>query len=78
VAVVKKAQHFVPCPFCSEEFDLFAAIWCIHLSEEPSKVCPGCGHCMCEHPAYREPNFWRDAPPAFQQRGFQRLFLLYL
>jgi hypothetical protein len=45
---------------------------------EPSKICPACRRCLCDHPAYQEPNFWKDAPAAFRQRGFQRLFLYYL
>jgi hypothetical protein len=72
------ATHYVPCPLCQREFDLFAAVWCAHVGDEPSKVCPSCARCVCEHPAYAEPNFWKDAPTAFRQRGFQRLFLYYL
>jgi len=75
---MRKVRHYVPCPLCQEPFDLFAAIWCEHLDEEPSKVCPSCRRCVCAHPAYREPNFWKEAPAAFQQRGFHRLFLYYL
>jgi hypothetical protein len=33
---------------------------------------------MCAHPAYAEPLFWKEAPAAFQERGFERLFLFYL
>ena len=73
-----KVSHCVPCPLCQEEFDLFAATWCEHLEGEPSKRCPHCRQCLCDHPAYREPNFWKDAPLAFRQQGFQRLFLFYL
>jgi hypothetical protein len=73
-----KVSHRVPCPLCRHEFDLFAAPWCSHLQAEPSKVCPHCRRCLCEHPAYLEPNFWKDAPLAFRQQGFQRLFLFYL
>jgi hypothetical protein len=70
--------HQVPCPLCQREFDLFAAVWCAHAGDEPSKLCPNCQRCVCDHPAYAEPNFWKEAPPAFRQRGFQRLFLYYL
>jgi hypothetical protein len=73
-----KVSHRVPCPLCRHEFDLFAATWCSHLDGEPSKLCPSCQQCLCEHPAYLEPNFWKDAPLAFRQQGFQRLFLFYL
>ncbi len=73
-----RASHCVPCPLCQQEFDLFAATWCAHPQGEPSKICPSCRECLCEHPAYLEPNFWKDAPLAFRQQGFQRLFLFYL
>ena len=69
--------HPVLCPYCATSFDLFAARWCVH-DGEPSKLCPGCQRCVCDHPAYREPDFWKPAPRAFQDRGFQRLFLFYL
>ena len=69
--------HTVICPWCTQQFDLFAAPWCKHI-KEPSKRCPHCERCMCEHSAYREPHFWKRAPLAFQRHGFERLFLLYL
>lgn len=75
---VAKQQHVVLCPFCKREFELFAAVWCEHFDTEPSKVCPHCARCACELPAYEEPNFWTEAPPAFRQHGFQLLFLYYL
>src|SRR5262249_43177644 len=71
-------RHMVRCPYCAAEFDLFAATWCPHQTAEASKLCPDCSRCLCEHPAYEEPLFWKDAPEAFRQRGFQRLFLFYL
>ena len=42
------------------------------------KTCPHCGRCLCEHPAYQEPHFWKDAPVVFQRHEFQRWFLHYL
>jgi len=33
---------------------------------------------MCQHPAYQEPHFWKQAPLGFQRQGFERLFLYYL
>jgi hypothetical protein len=71
-------HHRVSCPYCNTRFDLFAATWCEHLENEPSKVCPGCRRCLCGHPAYAEPLFWKDAPAAFQAEGFRRLFLFYI
>jgi hypothetical protein len=67
----------VGCPYCAKAFDLFAAAWCTNPNER-SKVCPHCGRCVCGHPAYQEPLFWKDAPLAFRRHGFLRLFLLYL
>ena len=68
--------HWVICPYCIATFNLFAASWCWH-TEEPSKVCPHCGRCLCRHPAYSEPHFWKPAPVIFQRHGFERLFLFY-
>jgi len=70
-------RHPVVCPYCATRFDLFAAAWC-QDTREPSKVCPHCQRCMCEHPAYQEPHFWKQAPLGFQRQGFERLFLYYL
>lgn len=71
--------HPVCCPYCRRTFDLFAAQWCTHLAGgQPSKRCPQCDRCLCEHPAYEEPHFWTEAPPAFRRRGFDRLFAFYL
>ncbi len=69
--------HLVTCPYCTRAFNLFAASWCWHTAE-PSKVCPHCGRCLCRHPAYGEPHFWKLAPVAFQRQGFERLFFFYL
>jgi predicted amidophosphoribosyltransferase len=69
--------HVVVCPYCAREFELFGAAWC-RDEGEPSKVCAHCGRCLCRHPPYQEPHFWKDAPLAFQRQGFQRLFLFYL
>ena len=73
-----RVRHPVRCPYCANEFDLFAACWCEHQQGEASKVCPSCRRCVCQHPAYLEPLFWKDAPAGFQQQGFRRLFLFYL
>ncbi len=72
------SRHRLPCPMCHQEFDLFAAPWCGHMHNEPSKLCPHCDACSCSHPAYDEPGFWRDPPARFRANGFERLFLLYL
>jgi hypothetical protein len=72
------SQHEVGCLYCTRRFDLFAAAWCAHQNAEASKICPQCARSVCEHPAYSEPHFWKEAPPVFQHQGFRRLFLLYL
>ncbi|HYC22581.1 MAG TPA: hypothetical protein VEI94_07755 [Candidatus Bathyarchaeia archaeon] len=72
-----RTRHQISCPYCREEFDLFVAPWCGD-QPEPSKICPSCGRCLCKHPAYTQPAFWKQAPAAFERYGFRRLFLLYL
>jgi hypothetical protein len=73
-----EAFHAVRCLYCRTEFNLFAAHWCPHLDSQPSKLCPSCNRCLCDHPAYDEPLFWKDPPALFRSEGFQRLFLFYL
>ncbi len=72
------SKHRIPCPGCHREFDLFSAPWCGHMHSEPSKLCPHCEACSCEHPAYGEPGFWKEPSPTFRANGFERLFILYL
>lgn len=76
--VARDVCHVVRCPYCGDGFDLFTAAWCTHQGDQPSKLCPACDRCVCDHPAYGDPLFWKSAPSGFQERGFQRLFLFYL
>lgn len=69
--------HSVRCRHCRGEFELFAARWCGHRRRR-SKLCPDCGRCLCREPDYANPHLWKDAPAAFQDSGFERLFLDYL
>jgi len=71
-------QHPVRCTYCSHWFDLFRADWCKHFADQPSKVCPWCRACVCQHPLYDNPLYWALAPPVFQKLGFRRLFILYV
>ena len=75
---LEQVVHVVCCPYCGRRFDVLAAAWCGHQEGELSKICPSCWRCVCEHPAYAEPHFWKEAPAGFQRRGFRRLFLFYL
>jgi len=75
--MTEQVRHPIVCVYCAATFDLFAASWCMDAAER-SKVCPHCQRCMCHHPAYQEPHFWKQAPLGFQRRGFERLFLYYL
>ena len=74
---VNASTHLITCPYCAKRFDLFTACWCEH-TEDTSKTCPHCRRCLCQHPAYQEPHFWKEAPLAFKRQGFERLFLFYL
>lgn len=71
-------RHVVRCPLCLVLFDLFEAAWCDHSALEPSKLCPACRRCLCEHPEYSQPELWKEAPLAFRRNGFRRLFVRYL
>ena len=72
-------RHLVRCLYCREAFDLFAAPWCGHGgTTHPSKRCLHCGRCLCQHPSYADPSFWKEARPAFKRNGFRQLFLLYV
>ena len=72
------AEHFVFCPYCQHEFDLFSVTWCQHRESPPSKICPHCGQCLCLHQAYGDSQLWKEATAAFKRQGFQKIFLLYL
>ena len=75
----KVIRHDVSCTYCGETFDLFSASWCSHKGGyRPSKRCSSCARCLCEHPSFRNPRLWADAPPVFRHRGFPQLFVLYL
>lgn len=67
-------SHMIVCPLCAKRFDLFAASWCIHVEWAASKVCPHCRRCLCQHPAYQEPHFWKEAPLSF--KGMSRSLLI--
>ena len=75
--MARAGSHPVRCPFCESWFELFDARWCRH-SGTPSKECSECGRCLCQHPSYAEPRYWKPAPNGFQRAGFRRLHLLYL
>jgi hypothetical protein len=70
-------RHLVRCIYCRAEFDLFGATWCGHRNHHPSKICPLCLMCLCQHPLYKDPRQWLEAPPAFLRHGFRQVFILY-
>lgn len=77
VSVIRElARHEVQCPTCRGGFELFGADWCGHA--DPSKTCPHCAACACARPEYRNARLFASAPPAFERRGFRRLFVSYL
>lgn len=75
-----RVEHFVRCWHCGEKFELLRAAWCgcgVRV-ERPSKRCPYCLKCVCDHPDYLNEALWGEAPPYLKDRGFSRLFYLYL
>lgn len=77
MSVVRElSAHPVRCPACTRSFELFSSEWCSHA--EPSKRCPHCERCACGLPGYEDPRLFAAAPPAFERRGFRRLFVAYL
>ncbi|GAB4349478.1 MAG: hypothetical protein Kow0099_32530 [Candidatus Abyssubacteria bacterium] len=72
--------HLVKCWHCGKDFDLLAAMWCGCGTrvDRPSKVCPHCLQCICSHPDYQNEALWGTAPRYLRQRGFERIFYLYL
>ena len=74
-----RESHLIRCVYCQQIFNLFAAPWCGHDdAPHPSKLCSHCGRCLCQHPSYVDPSFWKEAPPVFRENGFRKLFLLYI
>ena len=51
--------------------------WCGCGRGHPSKICPGCERCLCDHPEYDRPALWREAPPALRVAGFEKLFVAH-
>ena len=47
----RENSHSVQCPYCAHRFDLFGCPLVSHQTE-PSKICPNCARCLCDHPAY--------------------------
>jgi hypothetical protein len=78
VSQAADASHPVRCPRCAAPFDLLAAPWCGCTRGHPSKICPSCERCLCDHPDYDRPALWRDPPAALRTRGFEKLFIHYL
>ena len=72
------AEDFVvACIYCPEKFRLVHADWCAHEPDPPSKICPRCRRCLCNHPMYHWQHLWHEAPAPLQRHGFKLLFVLY-
>lgn len=78
LALRPRTTHAVKCGGCTSRFDLFAAEWCTCAGRRRSKICPGCRACACTRPGFLDPRLWGRAPPAFQQHGFEALFVEYI
>jgi hypothetical protein len=78
LAATRPPGHAVVCPLCGKDFELLSAPWCGCDRGHPSKICPRCERCLCQHPDYQRPSLWRDAPAALRARGFERLFVYYV
>lgn len=65
------------CPQCNGAMDLLAAPWCGCGAGHPSKICPTCDLCACDHPDYGNPICWSEAPALLRRFGFARLFNVY-
>jgi hypothetical protein len=74
----RNVAHIVRCPRCGTEFDLVVVPWCGCDRGHPSKICPHCERCLCDHPDYGRAALWRDAPAALRTVGFDKLFIYYL
>jgi hypothetical protein len=70
--------HDVLCPQCGGHFNLLAAPWCGCTDGHPSKICPGCGKCLCRHPDYGRHSLWVEPPAVLRNVGFEKLFIYYL
>ena len=65
------------CPQCAAAMDLLAAPWCGCDGPQPSKLCPTCEQCACDHPDYTSAICWSEAPPLLRHFGFSRFFTVY-
>lgn len=74
---IVRGQYLARCPNCTNELDLLSAPWCGCLDSHPSKLCPTCDLCACDHPDYGNPICWEAAPPILKRFGFARLFSIY-
>lgn len=77
---VRRTTHMVKCWHCGEKFDLVGAVWCgcgKHVATA-SKLCPYCFQCICFHPNYGNDECWGEPPRFLKERGFDRLFYMYL
>lgn len=67
-------QYEVTCLGCGERFDACQAAWCDCITDNPTLVCPECGHCFCDQDVEVRKNFWSKAPASLWRRRLQRGF----
>ena len=65
------------CPQCATALDLLATPWCGCGAGHPSKICPTCDLCACDHPDYSSPICWSEPPALLRRFGFSRFFTVY-
>lgn len=68
---VTTRRHPVFCPYCATPFDLFARLGV--RMRRSLRTCVRTVHGACQHPAYQEPHFWKQAPAWIPATGVPAL-----
>ena len=56
------------CLTCGKVFDACRAQWCECITDNPTLLCPACGHCFCSATSEARKSFWEAAPPDLWRR----------
>lgn len=62
----------ITCLSCGDLFDACQASWCECITDNPTLVCPHCGHCFCDHGVENRKAFWSKAPATLWRKRLQR------